>query len=216
MKERMSLRKATSLAIILTVALLLFPAPAARASLEATFRQPPDSAKPWAYWFWINGNVTKTGITADLEAMAHVGIGGVLIMEVANPKTMAPAGQVAFASAEWREMFKHVVAEAGRLGLKVNMNNDAGWCGSGGPWMTPELSMQKLVATNVSVTGPQVFDGTLPQPTALHDYYRDIKVLAFPAPVRGERASVPKEKILDLTDRMDKAGRLKWEAPAGR
>ena len=215
-RTRLILGKAKRLAMVLTAAFLIIPAPGARASLEEAFRHPPDSAKPWAYWFWINGNISKAGITADLEAMAHVGIGGVLIMEVANPKTMAPAGQVAFASAEWRDMFKHVVAEAGRLGLKVNMNNDAGWCGSGGPWMTPELSMQKLVATNVSVTGPQVFDGTLPQPAALHDYYRDIKVLAFPAPVRGEQASVPKEKILDLTDYMDAAGRLKWDASPGR
>ena len=101
--------------------------------LEQSFRHPPDSAKPWTYWFWINGNITKEGITTDLEAMARVGIGGVLIMEVAQTNLMAPVGRVAFASPQWREMFKHVVAEAGRLGLQVNMNNDAGWCGSGGP-----------------------------------------------------------------------------------
>jgi hypothetical protein len=212
----MILRKALRLAIVLSAALLILPAPGARAGLEESFQHPPESAKPWAYWFWINGNITKEGITADLEAMAHVGIGGVLIMEVANPKTMAPEGTVAFASPEWRALFKHVVAEAGRLGLQVNMNNDAGWCGSGGPWMTPELSTQKLVATNITITGPEAFDGTLAQPAALHEYYRDLKVLAFPAPARGERASVPKEKIVDLTGRMDAAGRLKWEAPAGQ
>jgi hypothetical protein len=94
--------------------------------LEQTFRHPPDSAKPWTYWFWINGNISREGITADLEAMARVGIGGVLIMEVAQTNLMAPEGPVAFASPQWREMFKHVVAEAGRLGLQVNMNNDAG------------------------------------------------------------------------------------------
>src|ERR1035437_9464833 len=211
----MILRIAKRLAMFLTAACLICLGGGARAGLEEGFRHPPDSAKPWAYWFWINGNITKEGITADLEAMAHVGIGGGLIMEGANPKTMAPEGTVAFASPEWRAMFKHVVAEAGRLGLKVNMNNDAGGCGSGGPWMTPELSMQKLVATNITITGPQAFEGTLAQPAALHEYYRDIKVLAFPAPARGVRASVPKEKILDLTGWMDAAGRLKWEAPAG-
>ena len=215
--RRMILRRAGGIAALLTAVFSLRPrSPSARGGLEEVFRHPPESARPWAYWFWINGNITKAGITADLEAMARVGIGGVLIMEVARPNTMAPAGPVAFASPEWREMFKHVVAEAGRLGLEVNMNNDAGWCGSGGPWITPELSMQKLVATNVTVSGPQRFDGTLPQPKALHEYYRDIKVLAFPAPAEGERASVPKEKILDLSDRMDAAGKLKWDAPAGR
>ena len=48
-------------------------------------------------------------------------------------------------SPQWRELFKHVVAEAQRLGLEVNMNNDAGWNGSGGPWIKPEQSMQKVV-----------------------------------------------------------------------
>ena len=180
------------------------------------FRQPPDSAKPWTYWFWINGNITKEGITADLEAMARVGIGGVLIMEVANPKTMAPAGPVAFASPQWRELFKHVVSEASRLGLKVNMNNDAGWCGSGGPWIPPELSMQKLVATNVAVTGPQHFEGSLPRPAATLGFYRDIKVVAFPAPAKGPRTYVPREQMLDLSAKLTTDGRLSWDAPAGK
>jgi hypothetical protein len=213
---RMLFRKAGGVAALMTAVFSLTLASNARGALEETFQHPPASAKPWAYWFWINGNITKAGITADLEAMARVGIGGVLIMEVARTNQMAPTGPVAFASPEWRALFKHVVAEAGRLGLEVNMNNDAGWCGSGGPWITPELSMQRLVATNITIEGPQAFNGTLPQPKALRDYYRDVKVLAFPAPVRGERTSVPKQKILDLSERMDATGRLKWDAPAGR
>ncbi|HRZ18396.1 MAG TPA: glycosyl hydrolase, partial [Candidatus Hydrogenedentes bacterium] len=50
--------------------------------LAAGFSTPPDDAKPWVYWFWLNGNITREGITADLEAMARTGVGGVLIMEV--------------------------------------------------------------------------------------------------------------------------------------
>ena len=98
--------------------------------LLAGFKTPPDSARPWVYWFWLNGNITREGITADLEAMKRVGIGGVLIMEVDQG---APLGPVPFAGEKWRELFKHVVSEADRLGLEVNMNDDAGWNGSGGP-----------------------------------------------------------------------------------
>ena len=47
-------------------------------SLEAAFRQPPDTVKPWAYWWWLKGNVTGESITRDLEAMKRVGIGGLL------------------------------------------------------------------------------------------------------------------------------------------
>src|SRR5512136_891765 len=98
--------------------------------LERGFAHPPDAARPWVYWFWLNGNITREGITADLEAMQRVGIGGVLIMEVDQG---APDGPAGFGTPPWRELFKHACSEAARLGLQINMNNDAGWCGSGGP-----------------------------------------------------------------------------------
>ena len=119
------------------------------------------------------------GHHGHLEAMQRAGIGGVLIMEVT---TGAPAGPVAFGGPAWRELFKHTVAEAGRLGLEVNMNNDAGWCGSGGPWITPEHAMQKIVWTETTAEGPQPFQARLPQPATIAGYYRDIAVLAFPTP----------------------------------
>ena len=120
---------------------LTAPAGAAQ-PLDRDFQQPPASARPWVYWFWLNGNITSNGISADLEAMKRVGIGGVLIMEVDQG---APVGPADFMGSQWRELFKHVVGEAQRLGLEVNMNNDAGWNGSGGPWIKPEQYMQKVV-----------------------------------------------------------------------
>ena len=155
--------------------------PAAAANLEEQFRNPPASARPWVYWFWLNGNITREGITADLEAMRRVGIGGVLIMEVDQG---TPPGPVAFAGPQWRELFKFVLAEAHRLGLEVNMNNDAGWCGSGGPWITPELSQKKNRLDETSISqGPKQFDGTAAAAGGGgRNYYRDIAVLAFPTP----------------------------------
>lgn len=212
-----------------------------RAQLAAGFQDPPPAARPWVYWFWLDGNLTKGGITADLEAMERVGIGGVLIMEVDQG---APAGPARFGSEPWRELFKHVCSEAARLGLEVNMNNDAGWNGSGGPYITPELSMQKVVWTETSLTGPQPYEGTLAAPQKMADYYRDIAVLAFPSPAGNARIDdiqakaafvtrhnlpapatwpawpadqiIAREGIVDLTARMDRDGRLTWDAPAGQ
>ena len=65
--------------------------PACASELEDGFRDPPDAAKPWVYWFWINGNISREGITKDLEAMKRAGIGGVLWMEVSGP-WWAPPG----------------------------------------------------------------------------------------------------------------------------
>jgi hypothetical protein len=155
--------------------------------LEAGFRSPPDSAHPWVYWFWMNGNVTREGITADLEAMKRVGIGGVLLMDVNQD---IPAGPVRFASPEWRELFHHAVVEATRLGLKVSVNNAAGWTGSGGPWITPELGMQRLASVSTNLTGPSHFRGSLRRPREGGGLAHDVAVLAFPTLV-GEGAPWP-------------------------
>jgi len=225
---------------VFVVALLLLLANCTTAqTLEAGFRNPPNWARPWVYWFWLNGNITREGITRDLEAMRRVGIGGVLIMEVDQG---VPAGGVAFASPQWRALFQHVVSEAHRLGLQVNMNNDAGWCGSGGPWVPPEHAMQKLVWTQTLVEGPTLFDGVLPQPPTVAGFYRDVAVLAFPTPggyripdiaarsalVRQEFVSpaeypaVPEDSVilvkdvLLLTSLMRSDGTLRWQVPPGR
>ena len=212
--------------------------PAATDELASTFTQPPDSARPWVYWFWLNGNMTREGITADLEAMQRVGIGGVLIMEVDQG---APVGPVDFMSKDWRDLFQHVQQESRRLGLEVNMNNDAGWNGSGGPWITPAQAMQKIVWSEVEVEGPKRFEGTLPQPEKVADFYRDICVMAFPATgayridrIRAKamfeiggvggiaRDQLPAEMLIDraklvtITQQINSEGRIVWEVPAGK
>jgi hypothetical protein len=222
--------------IVMTVAVT------ARADeLPRNFAAPPPAARPWVYWFPLNGNLTREGITADLEAMARVGIGGVLYMEVDQG---APRGPADFAGPLWRELLKHAGREAHRLGLEINMNNDAGWCGSGGPWITPELSMQKVVWTETAVDGLQKFAGGLARPQADRNFYRDISVLAMPTPAGSARiqdiegkasfkpqhfppqgatfpaapadAVIARDRIVDLSAQMDKDGNLTWDVPAGQ
>lgn len=207
--------------------------------LAKNFATPPPSSRPWVYWFPLDGNISREGITADLEAMQRAGIGGVLYMETDQG---APQGPAQFAGPLWRELFKHICSEASRLGLQVNMNNDAGWCGSGGPWITPELSMQRIVWTETEVTGPQPFNGTLAHPQATKDFYRDIAVFAYPKPpkntviphLRGKSAETREEiplrsafpalaadslilrdRIVNLTDKLRPGGGLTWDVPAG-
>ena len=150
-------------------------------SVRKNFSSPPESARPWVYWFWVNSNVTRKGITADLEAMKRVGIGGVLIMDIdLNEMDRTPGGPIRFMDAEWKSQFRFAIEEAHRLGLEVNMNNDAGWTGSGGPWITPDLAMQTVVYKDTVVTGPGLVELLLPQPLAKGNYYCDIAVLAVP------------------------------------
>jgi hypothetical protein len=182
--------------------------------LARGFQQPPESAMTGVFWFWINGNITREGITADLEAMARVGIRTALLFETSGE---IPEGPVKFLGDEWRALFRHALNEADRLGMKLNINNDAGWCGSGGPWNTPEHSMQQLVSTRTSVEGGKPFDAGLPQPPAVKGFYRDIVVLATKAVPAGDdaRRIWPVSQAVDLTSRTDASGRLRWDPPAG-
>ncbi|RPH34910.1 glycosyl hydrolase, partial [bacterium] len=138
--------------------------------LRGQFSNPPDSARPWVYWMWMDGNLSREGITADLESMKQAGIGGVIICEV---NVGVPRGPVDFMSPEWRQLFKHVVNEAERLGLQITLNAGPGWTGSGGPWVKPEQSMQHIVASDTEVTGPAHFDGILPRPARRAAFFGD-------------------------------------------
>jgi hypothetical protein len=165
---------------LLAGALILIQTPVFGAdALEAGFLSPPDSARPQTWWHWMNGNITREGITADLEAMKDIGLGGAQIFNVDEG---IPAGPVKFNSPEWHELFKYTVAEADRLGLQLCIHNCAGWSSSGGPWNTPEHAMQRVVTSEVRVQGPARFNEVLPQPPVTRDFYRDIAVLAFKAP----------------------------------
>ena len=119
--------------------------------LERSFDQPPENARPWVYWYFMDGNLSREGMTADLESMQQAGIGGVLFLEV---NVGVPRGPVEFMSPAWRELLKHAVAEADRLGLEFALGAGPGWTGSGGPWVPAEQSMQHLVASETKASGP--------------------------------------------------------------
>ncbi|HEY2083672.1 MAG TPA: glycosyl hydrolase, partial [Verrucomicrobiae bacterium] len=209
----------------IALALSLCSAPLMAGDLSAEFAKPPATARPWVYWFWNNGNVTRAGITADLEAMKRAGIGGVIIMDVVE-RFAPPPGTADFMNAEWQELFHFAVSEAHRLGLEINMTNGPGWCGSSGPWITPEFSMQTLVSSNTIVTGPTHFSAVLPRAkTDTHrphdsfnstvkygDFYRDIAVLAFPE----TNGAVAPGAVVNLTRKLNAKGELNWNVPAGK
>lgn len=192
------------------------------------FRSPPDTARPWVYWFIMDGNLTREGITADLEAMRDQGIGGVILMEV---NVGIPRGNVDFMSDEWQRLFAHAVHETERLGLQLTLNSGPGWTGSGGPWITPEHSMWHLVASEKTVKGPTAFsealpipqprrpffgEGTLPekQEQARKEFFKDVRVLAFPTPQGHSRIVDIDEKALYIRPPYTSAPGVKSMLPA--
>ncbi len=225
-----------ALAALLT--LFVPPAPAQN-DLAAGFANPPDLARPHTWWHWMNGNVTKEGITADLEAMKQIGLGGAQIFNVSEA---IPLGPIQYNSPEWRALMRFAASEAKRLGLELCFHNCAGWSSSGGPWIKPEQAMQIVVFSETQISGPAKLDQVIKQPEARLDFYRDIALVAFPTPgddktrikdikpkagfeARYDQqpdltaypptATIDPAAIVDLSSRMAADGRLTWDVPAG-
>mgnify|MGYP006076491839 FL=1 len=159
--------------------------------LAEEFKNPPVSVKPHVLWYWINGNISREGLTADLVAMQQAGIGGAMIFNIGGH---GPKGPVTVLSPEWRDLMSHAIREAGRLGIEITLNNSmAGWSSSGGPWITPEMAMQKVSWSATRVTGGDAASAKLllPQPATNLDTYRDCGVVAFPTPLAELEAQKP-------------------------
>jgi hypothetical protein len=134
---------------------------------------------------WMNGNVTADGITRDLQAMKRAGLGGALIFNIGE---FIPKGPVDYGKQEWLDLMTHAARESDRLGLELAMHNCPGWSSSGGPWITPEMSMQRLVWSETKVVGGTNLNLRLPRPFTRLNFYRDISVLAFPSLPGEEKA----------------------------
>ena len=150
--------------------------------IEKNFLTPPQSAKPWVFWYWMNGAVSKEGITADLEAMKEVGIGGAYLMTIKDTSSAIPFQPIVRQlTPEWWAMVKFAMQEAKRLNLQLGMHVSDGFALAGGPWITPELSMQKLVWTKAYVKWGDTGSRNLELPENYNGYYQDVAVFAYPA-----------------------------------
>lgn len=126
-------------------------------SLHEQFLHPSEEAKPWTFWYWMYGAVSKEGITADLEAMKQAGLGGTYLMPIKGINEGAQYnGKAQQLTPEWWEMVRFSMEEANRLGLKLGMHICDGFALAGGPWISPEESMQKVVWSDTIVEGVNI------------------------------------------------------------
>jgi hypothetical protein len=205
-----SLALMTGLVFLLEGCTTEMPAGPGYEQLAASFEHPPDSARPGVYWYFMDGNLSREQMTADLESMKEVGIGNLVFLEV---NVGVPRGKVDFLSEEWQQLFTHAVREAERLGIVITIGVGPGWTGSGGPWVEPERSMLHLVATSTVLSGPGKAHVILPVPEPRRPffgvegltpkmkeqwmgYHEDVRVLAFPSPTAAGEISDIDEKAL--------------------
>jgi hypothetical protein len=160
-------------------------------SLEAGFARPDSRFGIRCFWWWLNGNVTKQAITRDLEEMKAKGFSGALIFDAGGAEQrgnqQVPEGPM-YMSDAWRELFKHAVREADRLGLELSLSIQSGW-NLGGPMITPDYAAKMLTWSEQMISGPQKVNLKIAEPKKRSNYYRDIAILAYPvkkASVRGK------------------------------
>jgi hypothetical protein len=165
-------------------------------SLRAGFKDPPMSAWPRTWWHWTKSNVTKEGITKDLEWMKRSGIVGFQLADVNSGSGQTVKDTIVFGSPQWLDAVQYAAAEADRLGLEMAIFSSAGWSLTGGPWVKPAQAMKKLVWSVTSAEGAKPFTGKLPTPPSgegpgpllannnerSKGFYQDVAVIAFPAP----------------------------------
>jgi len=153
-------------------------------NIEKDFKNPPEATKPWVYWYWVSGYITKEGITKDLQAMHDAGIGEAFIANVHDPAVKP--GEVLVLSEKWWGCMEHAIREAGRIGVKIGMFNCPGWSMSGGPWVKADKTMRYLVSSEAHIKGGQKIKIQLETPKK---EFQQVVVQAFPSP-RNENHTV--------------------------
>src|ERR1700735_1440866 len=150
--------------------------------LRNGFADPPDAARPRVWWHWLNGNITKEGITLDLEWMKRVGIGGAESFQ----GFLGPMGpgkvvekQLPYMSDGWQDAMHHAAVTADRLGLELGIAASPGWSETGGPWVPLAHGMKKFVWSETYVDGGHQFHGTLPKPPDATGPYQSLTIAGF-------------------------------------
>jgi hypothetical protein len=173
-RVRAALIAATALTSMPVTAQNQQQAPGQGASLEEQFRDPPNSARPRVWWHWMNGNVTKDGIAKDFAWMKRVGIGGVQNFDASLNTPQIVDKRLVYMTPEWKDAFRFAAMEADRLGLEMAIASSPGWSLTGGPWVSPEDGLKKLVWSDTEVVGGRPFGGTLKMPPTVTGPYQSL------------------------------------------
>jgi hypothetical protein len=208
----------------------------ATADLEQRFASPADADKPWAYWWWINGNVDKPTITHDLEQMKEKGFAGLLLFDARgyhDDHCPPPPPRMEFMSPEWRDLVRFAVSEASRVGLEMSINLSSCAGALKGPWLVEDDAPKRLIWTSADVTGPRELKLELaPSGDA---YFQEIGVFALKSakPAAADEATGEKlsanwqeiqsnldakaiaSEVVDLSENLNDQGHLAWTVPDG-
>ena len=210
--------------------------------LDQVFANPPQQAQPRVMWMWMGRNVTREGITKDLEALKQAGFGGAMMFALADICTPwqaeianSPAPELVAFTDPWWKLVRHAASESKRLGLDFGLGNCPGYETSGGKWIPAELSMQEVISSKIRIEGGGERVIAPPRPSVDPRANQMFPVIhpqtgEVAAPIVEDRktfyrdiavVAVPAEgtiqesQVIDLTSKLDAKGQLTWQAPPG-
>lgn len=166
--------------------------------LQRGWENPPLSARNRVWWHWMNGNITKEGIRKDLQWMKDTRQGGVHNFDAALGTPTIVDKRLIYMDEGWKDAFAYAVKVADSLGLEFTVASAPGWSSTGGPWVSEQDAMKKLVWSEAYASGN--VNMSLPEPPHTtgafldgapagrgaagtnYKYYEDIAVIAVKQP----------------------------------
>ncbi|HVU93965.1 MAG TPA: glycosyl hydrolase [Puia sp.] len=199
-----------------------------------------EQTKPWTRWWWMGSAVNPPDLTANLQEYHDAGLGGLELTPIYGVKGYERQF-VDYLSPKWMDLFSFTLQETKRLGLGLDMSTGTGWPFGGGPLIDSAYACRELFVTTWTLPGGGALpdsmtigyrqeayvhtDGRattidqLKEPVFTND---DLQALALfqvrfpdPAPLQTLMAYSSTGTILDITDKVDATGHLRWTAPAG-
>lgn len=184
--------------IFLPIVLCLLCAQARGQEIVSEFQNPSPSASVMVWWHWIDSNISKEGIKADLDWMHRSGIGGFHHFDAAgamNGKSIVE--RLPYMQEGWKDAFRYAIRYADSLGMEIAIASAPGWSSTGGPWVKPENAMKKISWRTADAEGhkgkvqkiklPEPFKTVgifqnLPGNKKIEPWYEDIAVVAVRLP----------------------------------
>ena len=107
--------------------------------------------KPWTRWWWQGSAVDKPSLTAQLEALAAAGIGGVELTPIYGVRGTEDRF-ISYLSPQWMATFDYALRDATRLKMRVDMATGTGWP-FGGPWVDDDIEARSMAYRTWTLAG---------------------------------------------------------------
>lgn len=122
----------------------------------------------------MNGNITREGIRKDIEWMDRAGLAGFHLFDAGFNVPQIVDERMPFMSEGWKREFNFALDLADSLGFEVSVASSPGWSVTGGPWVSRDDAMKKLVWSETIVEKGR-FHRPLPEPPHVAGFYQTLR-----------------------------------------